>query len=205
MNVSAADNVDNVTCLLEAWSKGDRAALDRLLPLVYRQLRRIARRHLKGERPGHTLQSAALVNEVYLKLVGQREAHWQDRAHFFGVAAQLMRRILVDYARSRGCDKRGGAALRVDLDEAAGVSADEGAEVVALDEALAALSEFDERRSRVVELRYFGGLSIEETAAALSLSPRTVMREWTLAKAWLRRELSKAKPVRMKTNGDERQ
>jgi RNA polymerase sigma factor (TIGR02999 family) len=180
-----------VTRLLLAWSDGDRAALDQLMPLVYAELRRLAHRHLRGERSGHTLQTTALVNEAYLRLVDQNQFNWQNRAHFFAVAAQMMRRILVDYARARLNAKRGGGTVRVMLEEAAEVSQDRSAEMVALDDALTELAEFDQRKSQIVELRFFGGLSIEETAEVLKVSPGTVMREWTLAKAWLQREISK--------------
>ncbi len=180
-----------VTHLLLAWSNGDRAALDQLMPIVYAELRRLASRYLGAERSGHTLQPTALVNEAYLRLVDQSSLQWQNRAHFIAVAARMMRHILVDYARARHNAKRGGRAVKVTLDEAAEVSTERTAEMVALDDALTALSEFDQRKSQIVELRYFGGLSVEETAEALKVSPGTVMREWTLAKAWLRRELSK--------------
>ena len=180
----------DVSQLLLAWSDGDRRALEELMPLVYDELRRLARRYMGRERRGHTLQTSALVNEAYLRLVDQREVRWQSRAHFFGIAAQLMRRILVDHARRRGYEKRGGGALQVSLDEAMIVSQDRAAEVVALDEALRALAEIDARKSQIVELRFFGGLSIEEAAEVLQVSPGTVMREWTLAKAWLKREMT---------------
>jgi RNA polymerase sigma factor (TIGR02999 family) len=180
-----------VTHLLLAWSDGDRAALDQLMPIVYEELRRLARRQLAGERHGHTLQTTALVNEAYLRLVDQNSLRWQNRVHFFAVAARIMRHILVDYARARHNAKRGGRAMKVTLDEAAEVSTERAAEMVALDDALTALAEFDQRKSQIVELRFFGGLSIEETAEALKVSPGTVMREWTLAKAWLQREISK--------------
>jgi RNA polymerase sigma factor (TIGR02999 family) len=178
-----------VTELLAAWGDGDRAALDALMPLVYDELRRLARSHMRRERPGNTLQTSALINEAYLRLVDQKEARWQNRAHFFGVAAQMMRRILVDHARARRYQKRGGGARRVSLDEALVVSDERAREVVALDEALEALAAVDARKSRLVELRFFGGLSIEEAAEVLGVSPGTVMRDWTLAKAWLRRAL----------------
>jgi RNA polymerase sigma factor (TIGR02999 family) len=178
-----------VTQLLVAWGDGDEAARDQLMPLVYEELRRLAHRYMGRERVGHTLQTSGLVNEAYLRLIDQTQVHWQNRAHFFGIAAQMMRRILVDYARSRGHAKRGGGARQVSLDEVALVSEARAADVVALDAALMGLSEFDERKSRIVELRFFGGLSIEETAEVLSVSPGTVMRDWTLAKAWLRREM----------------
>jgi len=179
-----------VTQLLVAWSQGDEAARDQLMPLVYGELHRMAERYLNQESPGHTLQTTALIHEAYLRLVGPQTPHWQNRAHFFGVAAQVMRHILVDHARSRGYAKRGGAAQMVPLEQAALVSAEQAAEVVALDEALSALAAFDERKSRVVELRYFGGLSLEETAAVLKVSTDTVKRDWRLAKAWLLNELS---------------
>ncbi len=181
----------DVTRLLLAWSNGDREALDQLMPIVYAELRRLASRHLGGERPCHTLQTTALVHEAYLRLVDQSSLQWQNRAHFFAMAARMMRHILVDYARARHNAKRGGRAVKVTLDEAAEVSTERSSEMVALDDALTALSEFDQRKSRIVELRFFGGLSIEETAVALEVSPGTVMREWTLAKAWLQREISK--------------
>jgi len=179
-----------VTALLLAWSQGDRTALDQLMPLVYDELRKLASSHLADERPGHTLQSAALVHETYLKLVNEREMSWQNRAHFFAVAAQLMRKILIDYARSRNAAKRGGGAQRVSLDEALEVSDERSADLIALDDALNSLATFDERKSRIAELRYFGGMSVEETAEALCISPVTVMRDWRLTKAWLHSELS---------------
>jgi len=180
---------DEVTLLLLAWSKGDRAALDQLMPLIYAELHRLAHRHLGAERPGHSLQTTALVNEAYLRLVEQKDLHLQNRAHFFAVAAQLMRRILVDYARARYNAKRGGGVLKLTLEDAAEVSAERSAEMVALDDALTSLAAFDQRKSHMVELRFFGGLNIEETAEILQVSPGTVMREWTRAKAWLQREL----------------
>ena len=189
-----ASSPDNVTRLLLCWGNGDKAALDELLPLVYDELRRLAHHHMRGERPGNTLQTTALVNEAYLRLVDQRSVRWQNRAHFFGIASQMMRRILVDHARSRHYAKRGGGALQVSLDEAMLVSPERAADVVAVDEALTALARFDQRKSQVVEMRFFGGLSIEETAEALAVSPGTVMRDWTLAKAWLHREINKGDP-----------
>lgn len=179
----------SVTQLLVAWGRGDDAARDQLIPLVYDELHRLAHRYMRKERPGVTLQTSALVNEAYLKLVDQKFVQWQNRAHFFGIAAQLMRRILVDYARSRGNQKRGGDVLRVTFDEAAVVSDDRAAEVVALDEALIGLAKVDPRKSQLVELRFFAGLSIKEAAEVLGVSEGTVMRDWTLAKAWLRREV----------------
>jgi RNA polymerase sigma-70 factor (ECF subfamily) len=179
-----------ITQLLKDWGNGDQAARDELMPLVYEELSRMAHEHMRKERPGHTLQTSALVNEAFLRLVGQKEVHWQNRAHFFGIAAQMMRRILVDYARKSRYAKRGGGAHKMSLDEALIVSEERSAEVVALDETLKRLAEFDPRKSQIVEFRFFGGLSIEETAEVLAVSPGTVMRDWTLAKAWLRREMS---------------
>jgi RNA polymerase sigma factor (TIGR02999 family) len=179
-----------VTQLLVAWSDGDTAARDELMPLVYEELRRLAHRYMGRERTGHTLQTSGLVNEAYLRLIDQSQVQWQNRAHFFGIAAQMMRRILVDYARSRGYAKRGGDASHVSLDEVAIVSEERAADVVALHDALEGLAEIDLRKSQIVELRFFGGLSIEETAEVLAVSPGTVMRDWTLAKAWLRREMT---------------
>ena len=179
-----------VTQLLVAWGEGDQAALNELMPLVYEELRRLARRYMRKERPGHTLQTSALVHEACLRLVDQKNIHWQDRAHFFGIAARLMRQVLVDYARKRRYAKRGGDVHRVPLDEAMIVSEERAADVVALDEALKKLAEIDPRQSEIVELRFFGGLSIEETAQVLNVSPGTIMRDWTLAKAWLRRAIT---------------
>jgi RNA polymerase sigma factor (TIGR02999 family) len=181
-----------VTQLLLAWNGGDKDALDRLMPLVYDELRRLARRYMMRESPGHTLQTTALVNEAYMRLVDWKNVHWQNRAHFFGVSAQLMRRILVDFARSRQQLKREGAAHPVSLDEALVVSSERGEDLVALDDALKALAEIDARKSRIVEMRFFGGLSVEETAEVVGIAPITVMREWTKAKAWLYRELNRA-------------
>jgi len=178
-----------VTQLLLDWSNGNQAALDKLMPLVYGELHRLAHQYMNRERPGHTLQTSGLVNEAYLRLVDQREVHWQNRAHFFGIAAQLMRRILVDYARSRHYAKRGGDARQVSFDEAVIVSPERATEVVALDDALKRLAVIDERKSQIVEFRFFGGLSIEETAEVLKVSPGTIMRDWTLTKAWLRKEM----------------
>ncbi len=179
-----------LTQLLAAWGDGDRAALEKLTPLVYEELRRLAHQYMSHERPGHTLQTSALVHEAYLRLIDQKDVHWQNRAHFFGIAAQMMRRILVDHARQRRYAKRGGDVRQVPLDEAMIVSEERTAEVVALDDALKSLAEIDPRKSQIVELRFFGGLSIEETAEVLKVSPGTIMREWTLAKAWLRREMT---------------
>jgi len=179
-----------VTRLLQAWSAGDERALEKLIPLVYDELHRLARRYMAGERSGHTLQTSALVNEAYLRLVDAQRLNWQNRAHFFGVSAQLMRQILVDFARSRRSLKRGGDTLTVSLEEGSIVSRARGADVVALDDALKTLAAMDARRSRVVELRFFGGLSAEESAEVLKVSPETVLHDWKLAKVWLLRELS---------------
>lgn len=179
-----------VTQLLVAWGNGDAIARDQLMLLVYEELHRLAHRYMKRESPGHTLQTSALVNEAFVRLVDQKSVRWQNRAHFFGIAAQMMRRILVDYARSRNFAKRGGGAVQISLDEALIVSDERSAEVVNVHEALERLAEFDARKSQIVELRFFGGLSIDETAEVLSVSPGTVMRDWTLAKAWLRREIT---------------
>ena len=183
---------NNVTQLLVELTDGNTQVLELLLPIVYNELRSLANNYLRRERADHTLQPTALVHEAYLKLVDQKNVQWQNRAHFFGVAANIMRRILVDRARERGYQKRGGGTVAVSLDEALTVSADEqAAELVALDEALKELAAFDERKSRVVELRYFGGLSVEETAEVLKVSAVTVMRDWTSAKAWLYANLKK--------------
>ena len=183
-----------VTQLLTAWGNGNQAARDQLMSVVYQELHRLAHSYMKRESPDHTLQTSALVNEAYLRLIDQKHVQWQSRAHFFGMAAQMMRRILVDYARNRRYAKRGGGVRELPLDEALPVSAERSAEVVMLDEVLDRLAEFDSRKSQIVELRFFGGLSIEETAEVLSVSPGTVMRDWTLAKAWLRREMSPHPP-----------
>ena len=179
-----------VTELLIAWGDGDQAARDQLMPVVYEELHRLARRYMRRESPGHTLQTSALVNEAFLRLVDQRNVHWQSRAHFFAIAAQMMRRILVDYARNRGSGKRGGGEPALSLDESLIVSEERSAEVVAVHEALEQLAKFDARKSQIVELRFFGGLSIDETAEVLGVSPGTIMADWTVAKAWLRREIS---------------
>lgn len=183
-----------ITELLKSWSNGDRTALDQLIPLVYADLKDIAHRRLLREQQGHTLQTTALVNEVYLKLVKEREMQWQNRAHFFAVAAQLIRNILVDYARTKNYAKRGGGAVHVPLDEALILTDERLSDVVALDDALQALAAFDARKSKVAELRFFAGLSVEETAEVLKISPETVTRDWRVAKAWLRNELSKEEP-----------
>jgi RNA polymerase sigma factor (TIGR02999 family) len=180
-----------VTQLLLDWSEGNQAALDQLMPLVYRELRRVARRYLNQESPGNTLQTTDLVHEAYLRLVDQNRVHWQNRMHFYGVAAQLMRRILVDRARRRGRLKRGAGMRNLSLDETALVTRQPDPNLIAMDEALTRLVSMDQRKARVVELRFFGGLSVEETAEFLKVSPITVMREWKMAKAWLHRELSK--------------
>jgi RNA polymerase sigma factor (TIGR02999 family) len=179
---------DNLTGLLVEWRDGDQAALDRLMPLVYDQLRRIAHRYVQRERDGHTLQTSALVNEAYLRLADQKVV-WQNRAHFFAVTARVMRHILIDHARRRRYTKHGGDARQVSIDEAAAMSMERAAELIALEEALDELAQLDQRKSRVVELRYFGGLSLEETAETLNISLMTVRRDWRAAKAWLYRRL----------------
>jgi RNA polymerase sigma factor (TIGR02999 family) len=176
--------------LLLAWGRGDRVALDELVPLVHQELRRLARLQLRGERNNHTLQTTALVNEAFIRLVDLRRIQWQDRAHFLSLSARLMRRILVDHARSRNYQKRGGGALNLTLDDIVVASPARGADLVALDDALEGLARVDPRKSQVVELRFFGGLSVEETAEALEVSPETVLRDWRLAKVWLLREVS---------------
>ncbi|MCU1267249.1 MAG: polymerase sigma factor [Acidobacteria bacterium] len=179
-----------VTQLLLDWNEGNPTALEKLMPLVYRELRRLAHQYLRRERDGHTLQTTDLVHEAYFGLVDQRRVRWQNRAHFFGIAAQLMRRILVDHARAHKRVKRGGGAPLVSLDQAAAVSRQSSVDILALDEALTKLAEIDQRKARVVELRFFGGLEVDETAEFLHVSPITVMREWKMAKAWLHRALS---------------
>jgi RNA polymerase sigma factor (TIGR02999 family) len=188
-----AQNSHEVTQLLIEWSNGEKAALDKLMPLIYDELRRLAHHYMSRERPGHTLQTTALVDEAYVRLVNRQCVHWQNRAHFFAIAAHLMRSILVDHARSHAYAKRGGGARKVPLDEAMVISQDRAAEVVALDDALEQLTRIDPRQSRIVEMRFFAGLTIEETAEVLSLSPATIKREWSTAKAWLYHELSKSK------------
>jgi RNA polymerase sigma factor (TIGR02999 family) len=185
----ATSSSNEVTQLLLAWSDGNQAALDQIIPLVHGELHQLARRYMQRERVGHTLQTPALINEAYLRLVDWKNVHWQNRAHFFGVAAQLMRRILVDFARSRRYTKRGGKAVQVSLEEAATLSDERGRDLIALDDALKSLVRLDPRKAQIVELRFFGGLSVEETAEVMKVSPRTVMREWNLARAWLYREL----------------
>jgi RNA polymerase sigma factor (TIGR02999 family) len=179
----------NVTGLLLQWGDGDASALEQLLPLVYDELHRIARKHMGHENPGHSLQATALVNEAYLRLIDAQNVAWRDRAHFLAVSARIMRHILVDHARARRYQKRGGDAVRVVLDEALVVTSQPAHDFVALDDALEALAKFDDRKSRVIELRFFGGLSVEETATVLKVSPATVMGDWRLAKAWLQREM----------------
>ena len=181
---------NSVTQLLIEWRDGDKTALDKLVPLVYEELRRLAHYYMRRERAGHTLQTSGLVNEAYLRLVDHKGMRWQNREHFYAVAAQAMRRILVDYARSRNYAKRGGEALIVELDEAAIVAKKQVADLVALDDALQDLAAIDPRKSRIVEMRYFGGMSVEETASVLGVAPITVMREWSAAKAWLLRQMS---------------
>ena len=190
--VSQASQHD-VTRLLRAWSAGDESALEQLIPLVYAELRRLAHRYMSLEQPGQTLQTTALVHELYIRLIDVKQVDWQDRAHFYAICARLMRRILVDFARSRSYQKRGGSITHVQLDEAATVTAIVGSELVAVDDALKRLAAIDLRKSQVIELRFFGGLSVEETAFALKVSPETVMRDWRLARSWLIRELSPEK------------
>jgi len=179
-----------VTHLLQAWSDGDSAALDKLTPLVYRELYRLARHYMAGERSGHTLQPTALINEAYLRLINWKDVQWQNRAHFFAMSAQVMRRVLVDFARSRGYVKRGGGQHRVSLEKTTLPSIEKSHEILALDEALCRLTALDPRKVQVVELRFFAGLSLEETAEVLKVSPFTVKRDWKLAKMWLLREIS---------------
>lgn len=180
----------DITGLLLDWGSGDKAALDRLIPLVYKELRRMAHQYMRRERAGNTLQTSALINEAYIRLVDYDRMRWQDRAHFFAVAAQAMRRILVERARSRGRDKRGGAAQKVSLDEAADLAVERAADIIALDDALTELSAIAPRKGLIVELRYFGGLNIDEAAEVLGVSSPTVQREWRAAKAWLYRAIS---------------
>lgn len=178
----------DITKLLKAWGEGDQTALEKLTPIVYKELHRLAGRYMKGERPGHSLQTTALVNEAYMRLVDYKRMQWQNRAHFFAVSAQLVRRILVEHARRRNL-KRGGGIRHVSLDEVAVTGGSRSADLVALDDAMKALAQMDSRKERVVEMRFFGGLSVEETAEVLKVSPVTVMRDWSTAKAWLYREL----------------
>ena len=183
------DSTASVTVLLLRWGQGDKDALARLIPLVHQELHRIARRCMARERVGNSLQASALLNEAYIRLVDGKAVEWHDRAHFLAVAARVMRRILVDHARARGYQKRGGQAVRVPLDDALAVTSEPQQDYAALDEALQALARFDERKSRVIEMRFFGGLSVEETASVLEVSPDTVQRDWRLAKVWLRRQM----------------
>lgn len=189
--VPATDS--DVTRLLQGWRAGDRQARDRLMERVYGELHRLARGHLSRERPGHTLQATALVHEAYFRLVDQKRVEWQNRAHFFAIAATCMRRVLVSYARQRRAAKRGGDALTLTLDEGLAPAGQRDLDLLALDDALSALAEIDPRQSRIVELRYFAGLTIEETAEALGISPATVKLDWKLARAWLHRELSEGR------------
>lgn len=184
-----APHTADVTGLLRAWGKGDRSALDKLTPIVYQELRRLAKHYLRGERPGHTLQTSALVNEAYMRLVDYARMQWQDRAHFFAVSAQLMRRILVDHAR-RSNLKRGAGIQHIPLEEATKIGAPAPDDLIALDEAMNQLARMDPRQARVVELRFFGGLTVDETAEVLNISSVTVMRDWSTAKAWLYREMT---------------
>ena len=179
-----------ITHLLKAWSAGDKSALDRLMPLVYRDLHRLAQKHMSGERDGHTLETTALVHEVCVRLVDSKQVNWKDRAHFFAVSAQIMRHILLDRARRRAASKRGGSAERLSLDELPDLGSGRARELIALDDALNTLAANDARKARVVELRFFGGLSVEETAAVLQVSPETVMRDWKFARSRLQAELS---------------
>ncbi len=181
---------EEITQLLLAWGKGDEGAFDRLMPLVYDEMRKIARRYMSRQRPDHTLQTTALVNEAYLRLIDSSKVQWQNRAHFYAISAQLMRRILVDFARARTNQKRGGGAQKVVLDEALTITSEPGADLIALDDALNELAKLDRRQSQIVELRYFGGLSEDETAEILDISARTVRRDWSLARAWLYRQLN---------------
>jgi RNA polymerase sigma factor (TIGR02999 family) len=182
--------LQEVTQLLVDWGNGNQAALDQLIPLVYTELRQLARRYMSRKRPGHTMQTTALIHEAYLRLVDQNQVRWENRAHFLGIAARLMRQILIEHARRHTRAKRGGGAGTIALDEAAIVSQTRAAELLALDDALERLTAIDPRKSRVVELRFFGGLSVEEAAIVLNVAPNTVLRDWRLAKAWLHREIS---------------
>ena len=186
-----ASSSHTVTQLLRAWRQGDAAALDRLVPVVYQKLRRLARHYMAGQRPGHTLQATALVNEAYMRLVDCEQVNWKDRAHFFAISARMMRRVLVEFARARQYQKRGAGARKTSLDEGVIASPQRGQDLVALDDALQALAAEYPRQAQVVELRFFGGLSVEETAEVLHVSAITVMRDWQLAKVWLARELKK--------------
>jgi len=192
VSAMTAASPQEVTRLLAAWSDGDEAALEQLVPIIHTELRRLARHYLKRERPGHTLQTSALVNEAYVRLINWKTARFESRAHFFGVSAQLMRRILVDFARHRP-RVQGDSVRHVSLEEALSVAAEPGADLVALDEALVQLAQLDPRKARIIELRFFGGMSVDETAEFLGISPATALREWQKAKAWLYRELSSDK------------
>ena len=185
----STSSTEQVTGILLAWGQGDETALEKLMPLVYAELKRLAHHYLKGERVGHVLQTTDLVNEAYLRLIDSRRVQWQNRAHFFAIAAQLMRRVLVDAARKRNFQKRGGGAMQVSLNEALPLGDQRGPDLVALDDALQTLAAFDPRKCKVVELRFFGGLSVKETAEVLQVSQDTVMRDWSLARAWLLNEL----------------
>jgi RNA polymerase sigma factor (TIGR02999 family) len=187
----AVPSTQEITQLLAAWNHGDRAALERLTPLVHTELHRLAKRYMAGERRGHILQTTALVNEAFMRLIDWQNVEWQNRAHFFGLAAQIMRRILVDFARARNREKRGGGEIEVSLSEAAKVPSKRSADLVALDDALQTLEKLDPRQARVVELRFFAGLNLEETAEVLRVSLSTVRRDWSLAEAWLYRELNR--------------
>ena len=190
MDDKAQSVPQDVTVLLQAWTSGDKDALEKLTPLIYAEMRRLARHYMARERSNATLETGAILNEAFLRLVHWKNARWENRSHFYGLAAQMMRRVLVDHARSRCYGKRGGGVRPVALDEAVVVSSERSSDLVALDEALERLAAVDERKSKVVELRFFGGLSVEETAEILNVSPFTIARDWTLAKAWLHRELS---------------
>jgi RNA polymerase sigma factor (TIGR02999 family) len=193
-----ASSTQQLTQLLVDWSNGDQAALDQLIPLVNDELRRLASRYMRREQQGHTLQTSALVNEAYLRLIDQKNMQWQNRAHFYGIAAQLMRRILIDHARRHARARRGGERIEVSLDETVAVSEERSTKLLAVDEALDRLAAFDPRKAKIVELRFFGGLNLDETAEALGVSSPTVQREWRAAKAWLHRMLTEGK------DGDER-
>lgn len=179
-----------VTRLLREWSEGDQAALDQLIPLVYDELHHLAHQHMRREKPGHYLQTSALINEAYMRLVDQPQIRWENRSHFFGIAARLIRRILVDEARKRNSEKRGGRLIQVSLHQAEDISQEQATNLLALDDALKNLETIDPRQSEIVDLRFFGGLSIDETAQALKVSPGTVMRDWTFARAWLRQRMT---------------
>jgi len=190
MTGNPSSDPQEVTVLLQAWTEGDEAALEKLTPLIYDEMRRMARHYMSRERSSPTLETGAILNEAFLRLVHWKNARWQNRSHFYGLAAQMMRRVLVDHARSRGYGKRGGGIRPIALDEAVVVSPERSSDMVALDDALVRLASVDERKSKVVELRFFGGLSVEETAEVLEVSVHIVARDWTLAKAWLQRELT---------------